>query len=65
MLERATTSSGRNPYLVTYVDKDLIRDPNDIADWRVINFLKQLILLSSQRPEDVQKILEIKPEAVD
>jgi hypothetical protein len=60
MLERTETSAGRNPYLVTYVDKDLIRDHNDIADWRVINFLKQLILLSSQRPEDVQKIMEIK-----
>lgn len=60
MLERTTTSAGRNPYLVTYVDKELIRDHNDIADWRVIDFLKQLILLSSQRPQDVQKILEIK-----
>lgn len=60
MLERTTTSAGRNPYLVTYVDKELIRNHNDIADRRVINFLKQLILLSSQRPEDVQKILRMK-----
>ena len=59
MLEHTATSAGRNPYLVTYVDKELIRDHNDIADWRVINFLKQLILLSSQRPEDVQEILRI------
>jgi hypothetical protein len=59
-LERSATSAGRNPYLVTYVDRRLIRDHNDIADWRVINFLKQLILLSSQRPQDVQKILTIK-----
>ena len=65
MLERTTTSAGRNPYLVTYVDKELIRDHNDIADWRVINFLKQLILLSSLRPQDVQMILEIKQEAVE
>lgn len=59
MLERTDNSAGRNPYLVTYVDKELIRDHNDIADRRVINFLKQLILLSSQRPQDVQKILRM------
>lgn len=63
MLERTTTSAGRNPYLVTYVDKQLIRNHNDIADWRVINFLKQLILLSSQRPQDVQKILRMKQDS--
>lgn len=62
MLERTETSAGRNPYLVTYVDKHLIRDHNDIADPRVIHFLKQLILLSSQRPQDVQKILMMKQE---
>ncbi|MGH8677862.1 MAG: hypothetical protein ACREUQ_05860 [Burkholderiales bacterium] len=61
-LERTVTSAGRNPYLVTYVDRQLIRDHNDIADWRVINFLKQLILLSSQRPQDVQKILRMKQD---
>ncbi len=65
MLERTIDSAGRNPYLVIYVDKQLIRDHNDIADWRVINFLKQLILLSSQRPEEVQRILQIKQETLN
>ena len=59
MLERTESSAGRNPYLMTYVDKHLIRDHNDIADPRVINFLKQLILLSGQRPKDMQKILKM------
>ena len=63
-LERTTASAGRNPYLVTYVDRRLIRDHNDIADRRVINFLKQLILLSSQRPIDVQKILRMQQGGV-
>jgi hypothetical protein len=65
MLERTTDSAGRNPYLVIYVDKQLIRDHNDIADWRIINFIEQLILLSSQRPEEVQKILQMKQQTVN
>lgn len=47
ILERTTRSAGRNPYLVTYVDKRLIRDHNDIDDPRVIEFIKQLIVISS------------------
>ena len=46
-LERTENSAGRNPYLVVHVDKDLISDHNDIDDPRVVNFLKQLILIST------------------
>lgn len=46
VLERTTISAGRNPYLVTYVDGRLIRGHNDIDDPRIIEFVKQLILIS-------------------
>lgn len=48
LLKRTGTSAGRNPYLVIRVDKQLIRDHNDIDDPRVIEFINQLILISSQ-----------------
>jgi hypothetical protein len=47
VLERTANSAGRNPYLVVYVDGRLIHDHNDIDDPRVIEFVKQMILLSS------------------
>lgn len=56
MLERTTTSAGRNPYLFAYVDKRLISDHNDIDDPRIIEFVKQLILISTQSPEQASAI---------
>jgi len=64
MLERTTTSAGRNPYLLTYVDKHLITDHNDIDDPRVIEFVKQLILISTQSPEQAKAIRRLQmPES--
>lgn len=50
-LERTATSAGRNPYLVVRVNKELIRDHNDIDDPRIVEFIRQLILISAQSPE--------------
>lgn len=47
-LERTTASAGRNPYLNILVDRELIRDHNDISDPRIESFVRQLILISSQ-----------------
>jgi pimeloyl-ACP methyl ester carboxylesterase len=63
MLERTTTSAGRNPYLLTYVDKNLIRDHNDIDDPRIIEFVKQLILISTQSPEQAKAIRRLQVPA--
>jgi pimeloyl-ACP methyl ester carboxylesterase len=52
VLERTPTSAGRNPYLVIYVDRRLIRDHNDISDPRVVDFVKQLILLSTHTADE-------------
>jgi len=58
-LERTADSAGRNPYLLAYVDKQLIRDHNDIDDPRVFEFVKQLILISIQSPEQAIRHLEM------
>lgn len=50
-LERTRSSAGRNPYLVVSVDDELITGHNDISDPRMIEFIKQLILISSQTPK--------------
>lgn len=63
MLERTVTSAGRNPYLFAYVDKRLIADHNDIDDPRVIEFIKQLILISTQSPEQAKAIRRLQPPA--
>ena len=63
MLERTTTSAGRNPYLLTYVDKHLITDHNDIDDPRIIEFVKQLILISTQSPEQAKAIRRLQQPA--
>ena len=60
MLERSFTSAGRNPYLLTYVDKRLITDPNHIDDPRIIEFVKQLILISTQSPEQAKAIRRLQ-----
>jgi len=62
MLERNMTSAGRNPYLITYVDKHLITDHNDIADPRIIEFIKQLILISTQSPDQMQAIRQLQKQ---
>jgi hypothetical protein len=57
-LERSTTSAGRNPYLVIKADDRLITEHNDIDDPRIIEFIKQLIIVSTQSGE--QKALMSK-----
>jgi hypothetical protein len=52
ILERTPTSAGRNPYLMIQVDRRLIRDHNDIDDPRVIDFLKQIILVSTHTSDE-------------
>lgn len=52
VLERTPTSAGRNPYLVIDVDPRLIRDHNDISDPRLVDFVRQLILLSTHSAEE-------------
>lgn len=63
LLERTTTSAGRSPYLLTYVDKHLITDHNDIDDPRIIEFVKQLILISTQGPEQAKAIRRLQQPA--
>ena len=59
-LKRTDTSAGRNPYLLAFVDKRLITGHNDIDDPRIIEFVKQLILISTQSPERAKAIRELK-----
>ena len=49
-LERSNISAARNPYLVIGVDKNLIPDHTHIDDGRIIEFIKQLILISTTGP---------------
>src|SRR5574337_986652 len=60
VLERTTSSAGRNPYLVVYVDGRLIHDHNDIDDSRVIEFVKQMILISSHSEKQTAVNCEIR-----
>ena len=59
-LTRSATSAGRNPYIVAYVDKELISNHNDIDDPRVIQFIEQLILISTQSTEQLRRTLRRK-----
>jgi hypothetical protein len=59
-LTRSTTSAGRNPYIVARVNKQLIQDHNDIDDPRVIQFIEQLILISTQSNEQISRTLQRK-----
>lgn len=59
MLKRSQNSAARNPYLLAYVNKNLIRDHNDIDDPRVMEFIKQLIMLSSHSKQDVAKVKQL------
>ena len=54
-LIRTDTSAGRNPYLNIRVDGELIKDHNDIDDSRIIEFLTQLILISSQSDDPEER----------
>lgn len=55
-LERSMSSPGRDPYLMVYVDGRLIKDHNDIDDPRIIEFIKQVILISTQTPEQASSV---------
>lgn len=55
-LQRSTNSAGRNPYLVVSVDGELIKNHNDIDDERIIEFIKQMILISSLTDEQRQRV---------
>ena len=61
-LERSHSSAGRDPYIVAYVDKEIINDHNDIDDPRLIQFIEQLILISTQSSQQLQRTLEGKSE---
>ena len=63
-LERTKRSAGRNPYLVVGVDKEIIESHSDISDPRMIEFIKQLILISSQNPQQKQALekMRLNPE---
>ncbi|MGH8501027.1 MAG: esterase [Gammaproteobacteria bacterium] len=64
ILKRTPTSAGRNPYLVVRVDKKLIQHHNDILDDSVVDFVRQLILISSQTPAQSQEIRELAATVV-
>lgn len=49
--------------LLTYVDKRLITGHNDIDDPRIIEFVKQLILISTQSPEQAKAIRRLQQPA--
>lgn len=53
MLKRSQNSAAHNPYLVAYVDKNLIQDHNDIDDPRIMEFIMQLIMLTSHSKQEV------------
>jgi hypothetical protein len=48
VLKRTESSVGQNPYLIIRVDPALIPSHDDITDPRVIEFVTQMILVSSQ-----------------
>ena len=60
ILERTLSSAGRNPYIVAAVDEEIINDHNDIDDPRLIHFVEQLILISTQSSGQLQRTIESK-----
>ena len=60
-LERGMTSPGRDPYLMVYVDGRLIKNHNHIDDPRIIEFIKQVILISTQTPEQASSVRALPP----
>lgn len=57
-LRRSDTSAGRNPYIVAYVDRKLIKDHNHIDDPRILDFISQLILISTQSTKQLRRTLQ-------
>lgn len=51
VLQRGDDSVSKNPFLVVQVDRELIRNHNDLGDPRILAFVRQLILLSSQHSD--------------
>ena len=62
-LNRTQASAARNPYIVAYVDEQLIKNHNDIDDPRIIAFIEQLIFVSTQPQAQLQRTLESKKSA--
>ena len=63
-LERTLNSAGRNPELLIYVSGKLIADHNDIDDERVIEFVKELVLISTlpqEHKEAARRALQVSP----
>jgi hypothetical protein len=60
-LKRNNKSAGRNPYLVIEVDEKLIKDHNDLDDHRTIEFIKQLIQLSSDPDRETARCTRQTP----
>ena len=52
--------AGFRCYILAYVDRRLIRDHNDIDDPRVIEFIEQLILVSTQAPQQVERAASVR-----
>lgn len=48
VLKHQANSAGRNPYLVVQVSRELIPDHNQIDDPRILEFIRQLLLLSME-----------------
>lgn len=55
ILKRTDQSAGRNPYLIINVNKDLIENHNDLDDPRIANFVRQLILVSGQSRDPLER----------
>jgi len=57
VLERNLTSAGRNPYLNVYVDGKLITDHGDVFNDSILEFVEQMVLISSQTPDQLNATL--------
>ena len=57
-LERTATSAGRNPYLVIKAADQLITEHNDIDDPRIIEFIKQMIIIATQSEDQKSGMLK-------
>ena len=59
ILERTANSAGRNPYMVINVSKALIADHSDLDDPRVVEFVRELILISMQTPQRAEQMQRV------
>lgn len=55
ILERTADSAGRNPYLVVQVNRDMIKNHDDIYNERLMEFVKELMMISNQTPKMIAK----------